>query len=120
MATKNAGKAQKQETPEITVRIDRMIDYEGSKVKAIASANIGGSFAIHGIRVVDSQKGPFVAMPQSSYEKDGQKRYSDLFHPITAEAREELNGAVLDAYEQKLAETEDMGENEELPFGPSM
>ncbi len=120
MAAKNAGKAQKQETPEITVRIDRMIDYEGSKVKAIASANIGGSFAIHGIRVVDSQKGPFVAMPQSSYEKDGQKRYSDLFHPITAEAREELNGAVLDAYEQKLAEIEDMGENEELPFGPSM
>lgn len=120
MAAKNAGKVQKQETPEITVRIDRMIDYEGSKVKAIASANIGGSFAIHGIRVVDSQKGPFVAMPQSSYEKDGQKRYSDLFHPITAEAREELNGAVLDAYEQKLAETEDMGENEELPFGPSM
>ncbi len=120
MAAKNAGKAQKQETPEITVRIDRMIDYEGSKVKAIASANIGGSFAIHGIRVVDSQKGPFVAMPQSSYEKDGQKRYSDLFHPITAEAREELNGAILDAYEQKLAETADMGENEELPFGPSM
>ena len=59
-------------------------------------------------------------MPQSSYEKDGQKRYSDLFHPITAEAREELNEAVLDAYEQKLAETADMGEDEELPFGPSM
>lgn len=120
MAEKNAGRPQKQRTPEITVRIDRMVDYEGSKVKAIASANIGGAFAIHGIRVVDSQKGPFVSMPQSSYEKDGQKRYSDLFHPITAEAREELNEAVLDAYEQKLAETADMGEDEELPFGPSM
>ncbi len=120
MSAKNAGKPQKQKTPTITARIDRMVDYEGSKVKAIASANIGGAFAIHGIRVVDSQKGPFVAMPQSSYEKDGQKRYSDLFHPITAEAREELNGAVLDAYEQKLAETEDMGGNEELSFGPSM
>lgn len=120
MAAKNAGKPQKQGTPEITVRIDRMVDYEGSKVKAIASANIGGAFAIHGIRVVDSQKGPFVSMPQSSYEKDGQKRYSDLFHPITAEAREELNEAVLDAYEQKLAETADMGEDEELPFGLSM
>lgn len=120
MAAKNAGKVQKQETPEITARIDRMVDYEGSKVKAIASANIGGAFAIHGIRVVDSQKGTFVAMPQSSYEKDGQKHYSDLFHPISAEAREELNGAVLDAYEQKLAETDSMDEAEELPFGPSM
>lgn len=63
-------KEQKQKNPSIQVRIDRLNDYEGSSVKAFASANIGGAFAIHGIRVVDSQKGLFVSMPQNSY-KDG-------------------------------------------------
>lgn len=49
--------AQKKSVPSIQVRIDRLNDYEGSNIKAFASANIGGAFAIHGIRVVDSQKG---------------------------------------------------------------
>ena len=45
-------------------------------------------------------------MPQSSYEKGGQKHYTDQFHPITANAREELNATVLDAYEQKLEQSD--------------
>ena len=93
--------------PAVAARIDRLVDYEGSKVKAIASANIGGAFAIHGIKVIESQKGLFVQMPQSSYEKDGKKQYTDQFHPITADARNELNAAVMEAYEEKLSETED-------------
>ena len=82
----------------ISARIDRMVDSANSKVKAVASVTIGGAFAVHGIKVIDSQKGLFVQMPQSSYEKGGQKHYTDQFHPITANAREELNAAVLDAY----------------------
>ncbi len=120
MATKSAGKPQKKDVPKITARIDRMVDYADSKVKAIASANIGGVFAVHGLKVIDSQKGLFVQMPQTSYEKDGQKKYSDLFHAVTAEARQELVSAVLDAYEQGLDEIESVDEDEELPFGPSM
>ena len=104
----------------ISARIDRMVDSASSKVKAIASATIGGTFAVHGIKVIDSQKGLFVQMPQSSYEKDGQKYYMDQFHPITANAREELNAAVLDAYEQKLEQSDTLDEDEELPFNPSM
>ena len=125
MATKKTNskapaKEQKRSTPNISARIDRLVDYENSKVKAIASVNIGGAFAIHGLRVIDSQKGLFVQMPQSSYEKGGQKHYTDQFHPITANAREELNAAVLDAYEQKLEQSDTLDEDEELPFGPSM
>ena len=104
----------------IKVRINRMVDYEGSSIKAIASANIGGAFAIHGIRVIDSEKGMFVQMPQSSYEKDGKKQYSDIFHPITAEARSELNNAVLDAYEQKLTESAQLDESEPQQVGQMM
>ena len=56
--------------PTIRARIDRLADFENSKVKAFASANIG-PFAVHGLRVVDGEKGMFVAMPSTSYQKDG-------------------------------------------------
>lgn len=112
-------------TPSINVKIDNLVDYEGSKVKAFASANIGGAFAIHGIRVMDSDKGLYVSMPSRSYQKDGKTEYTDVFHPVTSEARTELNNAVMEAYEQKLQEsmTEDAEQSldeEALPFEPKM
>ena len=90
----------KSKVPSIDVRIDSLVDYEGSKTKAFASVNIGGAFAIHGLRVMDSEKGLFVSMPS---RKDGEN-YREVFHPVSSEAREELNKKVLEAYEQKLTE----------------
>ena len=131
MAVKNTtGKALRTElkrsTPSISVRIDRLVDYDNSKLKAIASVNIGGAFAIHGLRVIDSQKGLFVQMPQNSFQRDGKTEYSDIFHPLTAEARSELNSKVLEAYEQEFTEAESESEDsdeqdEEAPaIGQSM
>ena len=131
MAAKNTtGKAlrteQKRSTPSISVRIDRLVDYDKSKLKTIVSVNIGGAFAIHGLRVIDSQKGLFVQMPQNSFQRDGKTEYSDIFHPITAEARSELNSKVLEAYEQEFTEAESESEDsdeqdEEAPaIGQSM
>lgn len=105
--------AQKQGALSVQVRIDRLCDYEGSSIRAFASANIGNAFAIHGIRVVDLQKGLFVSMPQSSYtDADGNKKYSDIFHAITADARGELNDKVLAAYEQAQEEAQSEAETE--------
>ena len=89
-------------------------DFENSKVKAFASANIG-PFAVHGLRVIDGEKGMFVAMPSTSYQKDGKTEYQETFHPVSGEARKALNDAVIEAYEQKLAEeqTEDEALDEE-------
>lgn len=121
---KTAEKKQEQAAPALSVRIDRMVDYENSSVRAIASANIGGAFAIHGIKVINSQKGLFVSMPQSSYQdRDGNTKYSDIFHPITTEARTGLKDAVLDAYEAKLAEVQEQDgpeEGETQGMGPTM
>ena len=89
--------------PMVEVRIDKMLD-GSTKTKAFASANLFGQFAIHGLRVVETDKGRFIAMPQESYEKNGEKKYTDTFHPITAGARTMLVEAVNNAYEQKLAE----------------
>lgn len=116
---------QSEAMPTIRARIDRLADFEGSKVKAFASANIG-PFAVHGLRVVDGEKGMFVAMPSTSYQKDGKTEYQETFHPVSGEARKALNDAVLQAYEQKLTEeqTEDasmsMDEAEEQPITQTM
>lgn len=125
MATKKTNaqttkpEAQKQEAKRnpyaIKARIDRLVDMEGSSLKAVASVNIGSAFAVHGIRIMDSQKGLFVSMPSTKYEKDGQTKYSDICHPISAESRTELNNAVLAAYEQKLEETEGEDQTEVSP-----
>ena len=88
-------------TPYVEARIDRLMDGNGP-TKAIASVTIGGAFAIHGLRVIESAKGRFVAMPQESYRKNGETKYNDIFHPVTAEARTEIIAAVNDAFEQKL------------------
>ena len=118
MANKNtaAGKApakqaqgvkapeQKDKLPAIRAQIDRLTDYEGSKVRAFASANIGEAYAIHGIRVMDSDRCLYVSMPSRSYQKDGKTEYTEVFHPVSAEARVQLTGSVLQAYEQKLQE----------------
>ncbi len=112
---------------EVKVRIDRVVDYDNSRVKAIASANVG-PFAVHGIRVVEGQKGLFVQMPQNSYMKDGKTQYSDIFHPVTAEARNELYNKVLSAYQQQLEAAQEAskfekldGPDEDMPdFGQTM
>lgn len=103
----------KNAIPSINVRIDRLLNYEGNSVKAIASANIGGAFAVHGIKVMDSDKGRYIAMPGSKYEKNGQSLFNESFHPVTKEAREALTAAVLDAYEQSIGESMDQGMSEE-------
>ena len=82
MATKKTNskapvKQQKRSTPSISARIDRLVDYENSKVKAIASVNIGGAFAIHGLRVIDSQKRGRITIPFEIRQRVGFS-YNDI------------------------------------------
>lgn len=95
----------------IEARIDRLIDFDDNKTKAMASINIGGIFAIHKIRIMDSKKGLFVAMPSYAYvDAQGEKQFKSYCHPITADARMELISKVMEAYEQALAEQQTMQE----------
>lgn len=97
--------AQKANQAIVYARIDKLVNSDATHVKAYATVNLGGAFSVHGVKVVDGQKGLFVRMPQNSYQKrDGTMGYQDVFHPTTADARAELNARVLEAYQQKLAE----------------
>ena len=84
------------------VRIDKLFDDETKSIRAAASINIGG-FAVHGIRVFEKDDQLWVSMPQNSYKNaNGDVKYDDVFHPVTAEARQELHSAVLAEYQQAL------------------
>ncbi len=64
-------------------------------------------FAVHGLRVMEGEKGRFVNMPSTSYkDRDGNTQYNDTFHAITKSAREAINQAVLNAYEFTLQHTQ--------------
>ena len=82
---------------------------EGS-VRAFASINLNDCFAIRNVKVVDSTKGLFVAMP--SY-KAGNGEYKDICFPVTKEFREQLNQAVLDAYHQALTQSQNQGQTQQ-------
>ncbi len=109
---KNNG--QKRKLPYINARIDNFVDIDDCNTKAYASVTVGGAIAIHGIRVMNSKKGLFVAMPANTYvNEDGETQFSDVAHPISKEARNMLNSKVMEAYEQALAEKQDEDEIED-------
>lgn len=72
----------------------RRIANEG-KMKAVVSVTIDGEFVVHDIKVIDGDKGLFVAMP-SRKASDGE--YKDIAHPITSATRQLLQNAIIEAY----------------------
>lgn len=83
--------------------------------RRFASVTVGGAVAIHGIRVMNSRKGLFVAMPASNYvDENGETKFSEIAHPISKEARDLLNGKVMEAYHQALDEQQSEDESENM------
>ena len=74
----------------------RRFDDEASKVKAFVDVAIG-EFIVKGLRILQGQKGLFLAMPREQ-GKDG--RWYNCFYPKTTEAHQALSEIVLSAYQQ--------------------
>lgn len=81
------------------VRI-RKITSEG-KMKAIVSVTFDNEFVVHDIKVIEGQAGLFIAMP-SRKTPDGE--FKDIAHPINTQAREKIQSAILEAYNNALNE----------------
>ena len=91
----------------ISASINKMVNNPDSATKAYASVTLDGMFAVHGLRVMEGEKGRFVNMPSTSYkDRDGNTQYNDTFNAITKSAREAISQAVLNAYEFKLQQTQ--------------
>ena len=80
----------------------RKINHEG-KMKAVVSITLDDVFVVHDIKVIDGEKGLFIAMP-SKKTADGE--YRDIAHPINSETREMIQTIILKAYEEALATPE--------------
>jgi len=78
----------------------RKVDKEG-KMRAVVSITIDNEFVIHDIKVIEGEKGLFIAMP-SRKSADGE--YRDIAHPINSETREKIQALILEKYEQTEAE----------------
>ena len=77
---------QKRKLPYIKARIDKLVDVDDCNTKAFASVTVSGAVAIHGIRVMNSRKRLFVAMPASNYvDENGETKFSEIAHPISKE-----------------------------------
>jgi stage V sporulation protein G len=77
----------------------RRFDNGDSKLKAFVDVAIG-EFVVRGLRIVQGQKGLYLAMPQEQ-GKDG--RWYNCFYPKDAQARQALAEVVLSAYQNEDA-----------------
>ena len=84
------------------VRI-RQVAKEG-KMKAVVSITFDNAFVVHDIKIIEGEKGLFIAMP-SRKAADGE--YRDIAHPINSETRDIVQNAVLQKYEELLEEVEE-------------
>ena len=73
--------------------------FKEGPMKAVASITIGGALAIHDIKVINARDKFFIVMP-SRKNPDG--TYRDIVHPINADFRAQLEGAVVKAYFDEL------------------
>lgn len=76
----------------------RSVEKEG-KMKAVVSITIDDEFVVHDIKVIQGDKGMFIAMP-SRKAADGE--YRDIAHPINTATRERLQQMILEKYQESI------------------
>ena len=81
----------------------RKVTKEG-KMKAVVSITLDKEFVVHDIKVIEGEKGLFIAMP-SRKAADGE--YRDIAHPINSETRERIQSIILEKYEIAALESEE-------------
>ena len=77
----------------------RKVAKEG-KMKAVVSITIDDEFVVHDIKVIEGEKGLFIAMP-SRKATDGE--YRDIAHPINSATRDRIQRIILDKYDEVMA-----------------
>ena len=92
------------------IRIRKIIP-EG-RLRGVISITIDGQLAVHDIKIVQGDERLFVAMPS---RKDDSGIFRDIVHPITSEARKQIEDEILSAFleevEARNAEQSEVDEN---------
>ncbi len=83
----------------------RLIEKEG-KLKAVASITIDGVFVVHDIKIIEGDKGMFIAMPS---RRNPEGEFRDIAHPIDSGTRAMIQEMVLERYAQTMQENDFSG-----------
>ena len=81
----------------------RTIPNDG-KMKAVASITLDQEFVVHDIKIIEGDKGLFIAMPS---RKTAENEFRDIAHPIKPETREYIQETILNAYKEYMAKDEE-------------
>ena len=86
----------------------RKVSKDG-KMKAVVSITLDNEFVVHDIKVIEGDKGLFIAMPS---RKAGDGEYRDIAHPINSDTRDKIQKIILERYEIAAldAEAEEIAE----------
>ena len=96
--------------PEVTAKITWVNDDPAANKRASANITIAKCFTIHGLSVMNSSKGLFVAMPTKVKQDHGTNKYYEIAHPVTASMRQLISERVISAY-QEMVETQEHSVN---------
>lgn len=100
------------------VRI-HLLDRDDSDLKAYANITLDDCFVIHGVRIIQGERGLFVGMPRRKRRRDGS--YQDVAHPINNETRQLIEDRVLEAYhDAKLQGSESSSSSPESSEEPPL
>lgn len=73
----------------------RKVEKENSKLVGVATIVLNESIAIHDIKIINGEKGLFIAMPN---RKSADGKYRDVVHPINQETRTMFEEAIIEEY----------------------
>lgn len=90
------------------------------KQKASGEIVLDDKIILKGIRIMSAEdESLFVTMPSESYQQDGEKKYKDIFYPLTADVRQNISQKAQESYsknvvimENSLRETSENQEEE--------
>lgn len=82
------------------------------KMKAVVSITLDGEFVVHDIKVIEGEKGLFIAMP-SRKASDGE--YRDIAHPINSSTRDTIQMTILEKYQESLVEAVESNQDKIAP-----
>jgi len=79
-----------------------------TKMKAIVSVTFDNEFVIHDIKVIEGEKGMFIAMPS---RRTVNEEFKDIAHPINSQARDKMQEAIIAEYQKAAAQMSDTTTN---------
>lgn len=79
----------------------RKVNKDG-KMKAVVSITLDDEFVVHDIKVIEGEKGLFIAMPS---RKAGDGEYRDIAHPINSAMRDRVQQIILEHYQVALEQS---------------